>query len=184
MSVARASARDLPRSNDLWDFDGTLEESQGSVKVHLTKGDSGFAETARGMSCFGLPKMPGQPPRASRVYPCWRFGLSGSRAWDIKGEALGLEFGHSLEVRNQLECELSLLKRPRKRFAAKATLHRNETFVCDDALKRARDSSLGQSEAAPQETGPKAIRAPGRGAGTSSLGPFRCPFRAGRIWES
>jgi hypothetical protein len=41
---------------------------QGSGKVPLTKGDSGFAETAQGLSCPRFTK-PGQPPRPAAFAP-------------------------------------------------------------------------------------------------------------------
>ncbi len=41
--------------------------SRAPSKPPLTKGDSGFAETVRGLSCFRLANMPGQPPRPAAL---------------------------------------------------------------------------------------------------------------------
>ncbi len=45
-------------------------------KSPLTKGDSGLAETARGLSCFRLANMPGQPPRPAAFAPFFKGDLA------------------------------------------------------------------------------------------------------------
>ncbi len=55
---------------------GSFERDRAPSKSPLIKGDSGFAETARGLSCLGSPKLPGQPPRPTAFAPFFKGDLA------------------------------------------------------------------------------------------------------------